>query len=69
VTFAEAVERPRVNDYPFTFIEIHLPPGGGEGAGKLSIATKLNSTRRRTLLSSRTTDPNLSGCSRWSCRS
>jgi len=47
VTFAEAVERPRVNDYPFTFIEIHLPPGGGEGAGKLSIATKLNFDKKK----------------------
>jgi hypothetical protein len=47
VTFAEAVERPRVNDYPFTFIEIHLPKGGGQGEGKLSIATKLNFDKKK----------------------
>lgn len=40
ISFWEAVNRPRVNDYPFTFIEMHLN-GEGEGEGKLNLATKI----------------------------
>jgi hypothetical protein len=47
VTFEEAVERPRVNDYPFTFIEIHLPKGGGQGEGKMALASKLNFDKKK----------------------
>ena len=44
ISFWEAVNRPRVSDYPFTFIELRLN-GGGEGVGKLALATKLNVSR------------------------
>lgn len=44
ISFWEAVNRPRVNDYPFTFIELRLN-GRGEGEGKLALATKLNLSR------------------------
>ena len=40
VSFWEAVNRPRVSDYPFTFIELRLNKGG-EGEGKLALATKI----------------------------
>jgi hypothetical protein len=40
----EAVNRPRTVDYPFTFIELRLN-GDGEGEGKLSLATRVTSTR------------------------
>ena len=34
-------------DYPFTFIQIHLPKGGGEGEGKLAYATKLTFDKKK----------------------
>jgi hypothetical protein len=37
----EAVNRPRVSDYPFTLIQIQLD-SHGEGEGKLSVATKIS---------------------------
>lgn len=40
----EAVNRPRTIDYPFTFIELHM--NGGEGEGKLSLATKVIASGR-----------------------
>jgi hypothetical protein len=40
----EAVNRPRTVDYPFTFIELHLNRDG-EGEGKLSLATRVTSSR------------------------
>ncbi len=40
ISYWEAVNRPRVSDYPFTFIELRLN-GRGEGEGKLALATKL----------------------------
>ena len=40
IGFWEAANRPRSLDYPFTIIELHLN-AGGEGEGKLSIATKI----------------------------
>lgn len=40
ISFWEAVNRPRVSDYPFTFIELRLNGDGG-GEGKLALATKL----------------------------
>jgi len=40
VSYWEAVNRPRVSDYPFTFIELRLNKDG-EGEGKLALATKI----------------------------
>lgn len=40
ISFWEAVNRPRVSDYPFTFIELRLNSDGG-GEGKLALATKI----------------------------
>jgi len=40
ISFWEAVNRPRVSDYPFTFIELRLK-AGGDGEGKLALATKV----------------------------
>jgi hypothetical protein len=40
VGFWEASNRPRVNDYPFSVIEMHIGPNG-KGEGKLSVATKI----------------------------
>src|SRR5882672_441404 len=41
ISFYEERAQPRSIDYPFTFIELHLPKGGGEGEGKMAVATKL----------------------------
>jgi len=40
IGFWEAANRPRSIDYPFTVIELRLN-GDGEGAGKMSVATKI----------------------------
>jgi len=40
VSYWEAVNRPRLSDYPFTYIELRLNKSG-EGVGKLALATKL----------------------------
>lgn len=40
----EAVNRPRVSDYPFTFIELRLNKDG-DGEGKLALATRINSSK------------------------
>jgi hypothetical protein len=47
ISFQEQVNQPRTIDYPFTFIEIHLPKGGGEGEGKLAYATKLSFDKKK----------------------
>lgn len=44
ISFWEAVNRPRLFDYPFTFIEMHLDENG-EGEGKLSLAAKLTASQ------------------------
>lgn len=44
ISYWEAVNRPRVSDYPFTFIELRLN-GSGDGVGKLALATKLRVSR------------------------
>ncbi|HEX8031655.1 MAG TPA: hypothetical protein VF491_24470 [Vicinamibacterales bacterium] len=44
VSYWEAVSRPRLSDYPFTFIELRLN-GRGEGEGKLALATKINTSK------------------------
>lgn len=41
VSYWEAVNRPRVSDYPFTFIELRLDKNG-DGVGKLNLATKVS---------------------------
>jgi hypothetical protein len=45
ISWREAVERPRTIDYPFTFIELRLDDRG-EGEGKLSLATRVEVSRR-----------------------
>lgn len=44
VSYWEAVNRPRVSDYPFTFIELRLNKDG-DGVGKLALATKLAASK------------------------
>lgn len=44
ISFWEAVNRPRVNDYPFTFIELRVNREGA-GEGKLNLATKVTLSR------------------------
>ncbi len=41
ITYWQAVNQPRVVNYPFTFIELRMN-GKGEGEGKLALATKIN---------------------------
>jgi hypothetical protein len=40
IGFWEAANRPRVSDYPFTVIELHVS-SNGKGEGKMSVATKI----------------------------
>jgi hypothetical protein len=47
ISFQEQANQPRTIDYPFTFIQIHLPRGGGEGEGKLAYATKLTFDKKK----------------------
>jgi hypothetical protein len=47
ISFQEQANQPRTIDYPFTFIQIQLPKGGGEGEGKLAYATKLSFDRKK----------------------
>ena len=54
IGFAEAREQPRTIDYPFTLFEIRVDKNG-EGQGKMAVATRLTSTRRRTRSSWKTT--------------
>lgn len=49
IGFWEAANRPRSIDYPFTFIEIHLDRNG-EGEGKMSIATRVNFDKKKTMI-------------------
>jgi hypothetical protein len=44
ISYWEAVNRPRVSNYPFTFIELRMN-GKGEGEGKLALATKIGLSR------------------------
>jgi hypothetical protein len=43
IGFWEARNRPRIIDYPFTFIELRVDKNG-EGEGKLSLATKVRAS-------------------------
>lgn len=45
ISFAEARNRPRSIDYPFTLIEIRLKPDG-TGEGKMSVATKISYNKK-----------------------
>jgi hypothetical protein len=49
VTFQEARADPRTMDYPFTLLEIRLDKNG-EGAGKASVATKINFDRKKNTM-------------------
>jgi hypothetical protein len=46
VSFQEAVNNPRVSDYPFTFIQIHLPKEG-KGEGRMAVATRLDFNKKK----------------------
>jgi hypothetical protein len=50
ISFQEQANQPRTIDYPFTFIQIHLPKGGGEGEGKLAYATKLTFDKKKNVV-------------------
>lgn len=43
ITYWQAVNRPRIVNYPFTFIELRMDERG-EGEGKLALATQINVT-------------------------
>lgn len=49
VSFWELRNRPRLSDYPFTFIELHMRPDG-IGEGKLSIAAKILANQASNLI-------------------
>jgi hypothetical protein len=40
ISFWEAVNRPRISDYPFTIVQLHVKPDG-TGEGKLAVAAKV----------------------------
>ena len=44
ISIAEAIDRPRTIEYPFTFIELQVNDAG-EGQGSLSFATRLTASR------------------------
>lgn len=46
MTVAEAIDRPRSAEYPFTFIELRLNEAG-EGEGKMSVATRVSASTSR----------------------
>jgi hypothetical protein len=50
ISFQEQANQPRTIDYPFTFIQIQLPKGGGEGEGKLAYATKLMFDKKKNVV-------------------
>jgi hypothetical protein len=50
ISFQEQVNQPRTIDYPFTFIQIQLPKGGGEGEGKLAYATALHFDKEKNVV-------------------
>jgi len=50
IGFWEAANQPRLIDYPFTVIELHLNRDG-EGEGKMSIATKVIYDQKENMIS------------------
>ncbi|MGH9385913.1 MAG: hypothetical protein ACRD2N_16670 [Vicinamibacterales bacterium] len=49
ISFAEAVQRPRVSDYPFTLFEIRVNKDG-EGQGKVAVAAKIEFDKAKNLI-------------------
>jgi hypothetical protein len=49
ISFWELRNRPRLADYPFMFIELHMRPDG-TGEGKLSIAAKITAKEPNNLI-------------------
>jgi hypothetical protein len=49
ISFYGERAQPRTLDYPFTFIELHLSKGGGEGEGKMAVATTLMVDKKNTV--------------------
>ena len=49
MSFREVANRHRSFDYPFTVIEINLQPGG-EGDGKMTVATKISGDRNGNVM-------------------
>jgi hypothetical protein len=58
IGFWEASRQPRVSDYPFTVIEMHIAPNG-RGEGKMSVATKidLDPDKKTLILENYTSQP------------
>lgn len=56
VSFAEATDRPRTIDYPFTIIEM-LIPKEGKGQGTMSVAARLVPAGRTTIIENFDTQP------------
>jgi hypothetical protein len=58
IGFWEASRQPRVSDYPFTVIEMHIAPNG-KGEGKMSVATRieLDPDRHTLVLENYTSQP------------
>jgi hypothetical protein len=49
ISFAEAVQRPRVSDYPFTLFEIRVDKNG-EGQGKVAVAAKIDFDKEKSVI-------------------
>ena len=56
VSFAEATNRPHSIDYPFTVIDMNIPPKG-HGQGNMSIAAKIIPAGRTVLVENFDTQP------------
>lgn len=56
VSFAEARSRPITMDYPFTVVELHLPPEG-KGEGTMSVAARMVPAGRTVLVENFDTAP------------
>ncbi len=56
ISFAEARNRPPTIDYPFTVIEMHMPPEG-KGEGTMSVAARIVPAGRTVLVENFDTQP------------
>lgn len=56
MSFAEAASRPRTVDYPFTVIEMFIPPEG-KGQGTMSVAARLVPAGQTTIVENFDTQP------------
>jgi hypothetical protein len=56
MSFAEVRNRPRVYDYPFTFLEIHLTRDGA-GEGNMAVATQLRFDKKAIIFENYSSEP------------